>query len=393
MVSEKEIDTTVLKFVDNVRRKRHEYVGRFSIAKKTAELLRIFVSKMKKDNKTSDVIRLIRRVGSLSKDELPSELVIGNIVRRVLFVIRDEYARIAKKKALNLSSDAIDEMEVQHQRNLVSLLDDEREENFSNTFGKIKPIVMDAINDLIDELEDVYERLTDNVTDLVQDNEIILTYGHSKSVESFIIGASKERKIQVIITENPPSFNGHSMAKILSSKGINCSIISDSAVFSIMPRVHKVIVGACAVVANGGLITQCGVNAVALAANYFNVPFVVTVGLYKLTPHYSIDQDSLNNFLNPNEVLPFEYSSKLKNVQVIQPEYDYVPPSFVSLFVLNDKYGTRDTSYIYRLLTDYYHPLDYNLKDEDKTIEETIEESDDFDTDEDIDEDDVVLIE
>ena len=81
---------------------------------------------------------MIRRVGSISRDELPSELVIGNIVRRVLFVIRDEYARGAKKRALNLSTDQLDEMEVQHQRNLVSLLDDEREEDFSNTFGSKK---------------------------------------------------------------------------------------------------------------------------------------------------------------------------------------------------------------------------------------------------------------
>jgi translation initiation factor eIF-2B subunit beta len=58
-----------------------------------------------------------------------------------------------------------------------------------------------------------------------------------------------------------------------------------------------------------------------LAANFFSTPFVVTVGLYKLTPNYSIDQDSFNNFLNPNEVLPFEHISTLKNVHVIQPGF------------------------------------------------------------------------
>jgi hypothetical protein len=78
---------------------------------------------------------MIRKVGILSRSELPSELVIGNIVRRVLFVIRDEHARYMKTVTTNMSSDAIDEMEVQHQRNLGSIFEDEIEENFSDLFG------------------------------------------------------------------------------------------------------------------------------------------------------------------------------------------------------------------------------------------------------------------
>jgi hypothetical protein len=76
-------------------------------------------------------------------------------------------------------------------------------------------------------------------------------------------------------------------------------------------------------------------------------------------------------------------------------EFDYIPPSLVSLFVSNDKYGTRDTSYIYRLLTDYYHPLDYILKEEEEEKESKVQEGGDFEDeeDEDIDEEDVLLVE
>ncbi len=48
--------------------------------------------------------------------------------------------------------------------------------------------------------------------------------------------------------------------------------------------VPQVIVGAHAVLANGGVIAPCGIHMVALAAKQFSIPFVVLVGLHKLSP-------------------------------------------------------------------------------------------------------------
>ena len=46
-------------------------------------------------------------------------------------------------------------------------------------------------------------------------------------------------------------------------------------------------------------------------------------------------------------------------VEVASPEFDYVPPELVSLFVTNQ--GGHQPSYIYRLLTEFYSPADTNL--------------------------------
>lgn len=53
--------------------------------------------------------------------------------------------------------------------------------------------------------------------------------------------------------------------------------------------------GAHAVLANGGVIAPAGVHMVALAAKRHSVPFVVLVGLHKLSPLFPHDPDVTYN--------------------------------------------------------------------------------------------------
>jgi translation initiation factor 2B subunit (eIF-2B alpha/beta/delta family) len=53
----------------------------------------------------------------------------------------------------------------------------------------------------------------------------------------------------------------------------------------------QVLVGAHAVLANGGVIAPAGIHMVALAAKRHSVPFVVLVGLHKLSPLFPHDPD------------------------------------------------------------------------------------------------------
>lgn len=66
----------------------------------------------------------------------------------------------------------------------------------------------------------------------------------SADVESFLKEAARVRKFQVIIAETAPSFDGQRMAVSLSQAGIDTTVINDSAVFAVMSRVNKVILGA-----------------------------------------------------------------------------------------------------------------------------------------------------
>jgi len=62
------------------------------------------------------------------------------------------------------------------------------------------------------------------------------------------------------------------MSLSLANDGIEVTLISDAAVFAIMSRVNKVIVGTHAVLADGGLKALSGSHPVALAARHYSVP-------------------------------------------------------------------------------------------------------------------------
>jgi translation initiation factor eIF-2B subunit beta len=96
------------------------------------------------------------------------------------------------------------------------------------------------------------------------------------------------------------------MAVELSKAGIETTLIPDSAIFAMMARVNKVIVGTHAVMANGGLVAPCGAHMVAVAAKHHSVPFVVCTGMYKLSPLFPYDQETFNDINSPSAVMKFE---------------------------------------------------------------------------------------
>lgn len=50
--------------------------------------------------------------------------------------------------------------------------------------------------------------------------------------------------------------------------------------------------------------------------------------------------------------------------QVLNPAYDYIPPSLVDLYITN--MGGLQPSYIYRLLAEYYHRDDLIISPSDE---------------------------
>jgi translation initiation factor eIF-2B subunit beta len=74
-------------------------------------------------------------------------------------------------------------------------------------------------------------------------NKYLNVKGNSYTVSSFIEAAFKKKEFQVIVTENYPSYSGHIMAKYLSKKGINTTLVSDCSVYAIMSKVTKVVIG------------------------------------------------------------------------------------------------------------------------------------------------------
>ena len=104
------------------------------------------------------------------------------------------------------------------------------------------------------------------------------------------------------------------MASNLSQVGLDVTLITDSAIFSIISRVNKVIIGTKAIFASGGyfkllsifpffrkiiffsLKAQIGTHALCLAAKHHNIPVIVCTALFKLSPDYFNDSNNVSEY-------------------------------------------------------------------------------------------------
>jgi len=243
---------------------------------------------------------------------------------------------------------------------LMKLLDAPDAPDYSRQKAKaLRAPIIEGIAEVMEELSSVSTHIAEQAIEYIHANEVILTHGRDPTVEAFLKSAHKKRTFDVIVAETAPSGEGHQLAAALAEAGISTTLIADAAVFAMMARVNKVIVGAHGVMANGGLITTAGCHLLALAAEHASVPLVACAGLYKLTPLFPSGPESFNMLLSPQPMV--QYEEGLSGVHVPNPAYDYVPPELVSLLITNS--GPSHASYIYRLLAEYYHQEDYVLED------------------------------
>ncbi|PNW72518.1 hypothetical protein CHLRE_16g687518v5 [Chlamydomonas reinhardtii] len=164
----------------------------------------------------------------------------------------------------------------------------------------------------------------------IRSNCTVLTHGYSRVVLRLLQQAfSSGMQFSVIVTEGRPDGTGITMAKKLDAENIPVTLVLDSCVAYIMDRVDMVLVGADAVVENGGIINKLGTYGIALAAQAASKPFYVAAESYKFARLYPLGQADL-----PEERKPLDVGPMLPpRANVINPSRDYTPPQCISLLV------------------------------------------------------------
>ncbi|XP_065405160.1 translation initiation factor eIF2B subunit beta isoform X3 [Macaca fascicularis] len=272
------------------------------MARETLGLLRQIITDHRWSN-AGELMELIRREGRRMTAAQPSETTVGNMVRRVLKIIREEYGRLHGR------SDESDQQESLHKL----LTSGGLNEDFSFHYAQLHSNIIEAINELLVELEGTTENIAAQALEHIHSNEVIMTIGFSRTVEAFLQEAARKRKFHVIVAECAPFCQGHEMAVNLSKAGIETTVMTDAAIFAVMSRVNK----------------------------------------------FPNEEDSFHKFVAPEEVLPFTEGDILEKVSVHCPVFDYVPPELITLFISN--IGGNAPSYIYRLMSELYHPDDHVL--------------------------------
>lgn len=350
--SKEEVHPCFLRFVTDV--KQGKYSGSSEITSKTLDLLKQLIADGEFSN-AQGMMDTIRAHGRYLHKALPLHASVGNMARRVLKIVREEYA--AGSKIIKNKSEEIDPQESLHK--IITSV--ESGEDYSSHVPDLKSGVLEHISEFEMELETSIDNIAQQAQEHIHSNEIILTLGMSHVVESFLRKAAAHRKFDVIVVDCGPIGKGQQLAVSLAKSKINTTIVGDRAIVGIMSRVNKVIIGTHTVMANGGLRALRSCHAVALAAKHCSVPVFVLAPLYKLTPQYlcSYDQDGFNSYIAPDGVLDFSDHPTLSQIKRYCPVFDYVPPELITLFISNT--GGHAPSYVYRLLSELYHPDDYEI--------------------------------
>ncbi|XP_025110515.1 translation initiation factor eIF-2B subunit beta-like [Pomacea canaliculata] len=348
----KELQERMESFMADLR-KNVEGLGSYTVASRTVDLLRRIISKSKWAS-AKELMEIIRAEGKKLMAADPSESVVGNMVRRVLKIIREEYASGAK------GVDSTDETDAQESLHNL-LLAEGGVEDFSKSIPTLKASINESIGELLTELEGSAENVATQALEHIYGGDTIMTIGKSRTVLAFLKNAARKRSFNVIVAEGFPFLGGHDMALKLSEANIPTKVIPDADVFAFMPHVNKVIIGTHTVMADGGLKSITGTRNIAKAAKHFSKQVLVCAAMYKLSPQYfhSLDQEGFNKFANPQMLLPFEEMEGRESVEIINPVFNYVPPDCVTLYITN--MGSNAPSYVYRLLSELYHPDDREL--------------------------------
>ncbi|KAH6674080.1 hypothetical protein B0J14DRAFT_30793 [Halenospora varia] len=230
-------------------------------------------------------------------------------------------------------------------------------QKIATTSKDLKAEVISGIEEIIDELDQVDDQIAAYAQEHIHSNEVILTHSSSLSVQKFLLKAAEKRKFTVIVAESYPNDHEATHASVtgkvnsnldggddlstdmflkpLSSAGITVILMTDASIFAIMSRVNKVILATHAVIANGGLIAAAGARIIAKAAKVHRTPVIVVSGVYKLSPEYPFEFESLIEYGDPGSIVGYHDGSLVDNLEVDNPVYDYVPPDLVDLYITN----------------------------------------------------------
>jgi len=354
----RQIDRIVSDFLHFLKERRPSSDGPSSeIAIRAVEAMRDVLSQVRWQT-ASELIETIELAGVRLKTGLPSEDVVNNMVRRVVRLVREAYGEcmdeVGDVSALKSTGPFMSEAASLHGLLLSGAGGEGGDSGMAVQFKELKQKVITLINDELDDLKDGTFNIAQVALDHIHSDEVIMTAGHSTSVEQFLKVAAAKRTFQVFVAESAPSYRGQDMVLRLSRAGIETTLITDSAIFAVMSRVNKVIIGTHLVMADGGLMAQTGCHALALAAKHHSVPVLVCAAMFKLCPKYpcAYSVEMYNHMHDPSEIVPYSKAKVVGDASIVHPLYDYVPPDLVSLFISN--IGANAPSYIYRLLNEYY---------------------------------------
>ena len=380
--------------------RRKKDINSSEIAEKIAQLFYNLIhdSIKNKGIKThSELILLVKYLGKILSAVDPFQFCIANTIKKILHIIREEIKESTKEKNNNENDrEFLSNRIKEAKKNLkdlknfdflkdMDIIDLEKVESENSSeknsterlyelkkLGSDNPItetnfdsILDGINNLISEIRTISKTITERkeIQDLISDRDIILTSNYSEQVAKILAENKKTKNFKVFVCESAPKLRKKSQVEELKKIKLDLTVIEDDDIYSVMKKFTKVkiLLGAKAILVNGGLITYGGAYNICLLAKMFSNPVIIVGGTTKLTPMYSFKHELYNEYLSPDLIFGknMDYQGDISNIQFNNPSLDYVPPNLISMYATD--IGILNPNYLYKNFNDMYDLEDYEI--------------------------------
>ncbi|KAI5306313.1 hypothetical protein KEM56_001443 [Ascosphaera pollenicola] len=161
--------------------------------------------------------------------------------------------------------------------------------------------------------------ITNSAADKIRDGDIVLTYGHSHSIQkALLLAHSLGKKFRVVIVDTRPLFEGKSLARTLADAGLDVRYFYITGLHHAMKDVTKVFLGAHAMMSNGQLYARVGTAMVAMAAKEriggITTPVIVCCETVKFVDRVALDSVVLNEIAPPDELVSFPTTEQVSHL-------------------------------------------------------------------------------
>ena len=345
----------------------------------------------------AELIFLVKYLGKILSAVDPFQFCIANTIKKILHIIREEIKESTKEKNNNENDREFLSNRMKEAKNNLKdlknfdflkdmdIIDLEKVESENSSeknsteklyelkkLGSDNPItetnfdsILDGINNLISEIRTISKTITERkeIQDLISDGDIILTSNYSEQVAKILAENKKTKNFKVFVCESAPKLRKKSQVEELKKIKLDLTVIEDDDIYSVMKKFTKVkiLLGAKAILVNGGLITYGGAYNICLLAKMFSNPVIIVGGTTKLTPMYSFKHELYNEYLSPDLIFGknMDYQGDISNIQFNNPSLDYVPPNLISMYATD--IGILNPNYLYKNFNDMYDLEDYEI--------------------------------
>ncbi|KAM7218752.1 hypothetical protein V8F06_005906 [Rhypophila decipiens] len=373
-------------------------------ANATAHILLQVVAKSKWQS-VDRLLELVTSAGSRLVQAAPHEPVIGNIVRRVLGLIRDEASEDRNADELSESVSDLQSLAPvappptsaparpgptpitrsltmpaaglqvsKSMFNLLSVVDtlDSYSTGAStpvslaqnNSVHALKSEIIDGIGEIIDEVNQADDQIAGFADIHIYPGDYILAVLPSPAVERYLIKAASRRRFTVLVASPHSHGSGteqySALRKKLTSAGVKMISLSTTGLMAYMPKVSKVIFGAKAVFQNGGMLVDSGCCLAARAAQEYSKPVIVLSGVYKFCPQDTATHISWTQLENPSSYVGYDDGETVDTIDIENTLAEYLPPEFVDVYVTN--LGPQTQDHLGSIMADHYKPEEMSVQ-------------------------------